>query len=118
MIATIPCPRHKPGCAPSAAEHCFPAGESRKGVSYGVQQHFCLSHGHGHLYSANYGDIIWDYLPRDLQERTPREFYINYNHEATLGETLRLVGFRNEDGSYLMEAIGPDATCFTALCVF
>lgn len=48
MIATVPCPRHKPGCAPSAAEHCFPVGESRKGVSYGVQQHFCLSHGHGH----------------------------------------------------------------------
>ena len=74
--------------------------------------------GNGHLYSANYGDIIWDYLPRDLQERTPREFYINYNHEATLGETLRLMGFRNEDGSYLMEALGPDAACFTALCVF
>ena len=74
--------------------------------------------GNGHLYSANYGDIIWDYLPHDLQERTPREFYINYNHEATLGETLRLVGFRNEDGSYLMEALGPDAACFTALCVF
>ena len=46
--------------------------------------------GNGHLYSANYGDIIWDYLPCDLQERTPREFYINYNHEATFGETLRL----------------------------
>ena len=74
--------------------------------------------GNGHLYSANYGDIIWDYLPCDLQEWTPREFYINYNHEATLGETLRLVGFRNEDGSYLMEALGPDAACFTALCVF
>ena len=74
--------------------------------------------GNGHLYSANYGDIIWDDLPCDLQERTPREFYINYNHEATLGETLRLVGFRNEDGSYLMEALGPDAACFTALCVF
>ena len=74
--------------------------------------------GNGHLYSANYGDIIWDYLPCDLQERTPREFYINYNHEATLGETLRLVGFRNGDGSYLMEALGPDAACFTAVCVF
>ena len=74
--------------------------------------------GNGHLYSANYGDIIWDYLPCDLQERTPREFYINYNHEATLGETLRLVGFRNGDGSYLMEALGPDAACVTALCVF
>ena len=74
--------------------------------------------GNGHVFSANYGDIIWDYLPRDLQELTPREFYINYSHEATFGEKLRLVGFRNPDGSYLMEGVGPHAACFTALCVF
>ena len=74
--------------------------------------------GNGHVFSANYGDIIWDYLPRDLQELTPREFYINYSHEATFGEELRLVGFRNPDGSYLMEGVGPHAACFTALCVF
>ena len=30
MIATVPCPRHKPGCAPSAAEHCFRPGGSRR----------------------------------------------------------------------------------------
>lgn len=74
--------------------------------------------GNGHVFSANYGDIIWDYLPRDLQELTPREFYINYSHEATFGEELRLVGFRNPDGSYLMEGVSPHAACFTALCVF
>lgn len=56
--------------------------------------------------------------PRDLQELTPREFYINYSHEATFGEELRLVGFRNPDGSYLMEGVGPMPACFTALCVF
>lgn len=73
--------------------------------------------GNGHLYSGNYGDIIWDYLPAGLQERTPQEFYINYSKEATLGEELRLEGFR-EGETYRMEGLGPGGTCFTALCVF
>ena len=74
--------------------------------------------GNGHLYSANYGDIIWDYLPPTLQERVPREFYINYSHEALLGEGLRLMGYQNPDSSYLVEALTPRGTCFTAQCVF
>ena len=74
--------------------------------------------GNGHLYSANYGDIIWDYLPPALQERVPREFYINYSHEALLGEELRLMGYQNPDSSYLVEALTPRGTCFTAQCVF
>ena len=73
--------------------------------------------GNGHLYSGRYGDIVWDYLPADLQDRVPREFYINYSREATLGETLRLEGFREEDG-YRMEGLGPGGACFTAMCVF
>lgn len=73
--------------------------------------------GNGHVYSGNYGDIVWDALPEDLQERVPTEFYINYSKEATLGQELRLWGFR--DGQeYRMEGIGPQGTCFTALCVF
>ena len=62
--------------------------------------------------------MIWASLPGDWPARRPRDCASHYNHEATLGETLRLVGFRNGDGSYLMEALGPDAACFTALCVF
>lgn len=73
--------------------------------------------GNGHLYSGNYGDIVWDYMPADLQERTPREFYINYSKEATLGEELRLAGFR-EGETYRLEGMGPAGACFTALCVF
>ena len=73
--------------------------------------------GNGHVYSANYGDFVWDYLPEELQPRVPREFYINYSKEATLGEELRILGLR-EDGSYRMEGLGPDGPCFTALCVF
>lgn len=73
--------------------------------------------GNGHLFSGNYGDIVWDYLPADLQERTPREFFINYSREATLGQELRLLGFREGD-AYRMGGLGPEDTCFTALCVF
>ena len=73
--------------------------------------------GNGHLYSGRYGDIIWDFLPEDLQDRQVKEFYLNYSREATLGQELRVRGFRETD-AYWIEGIGPDATCFTALCVY
>ena len=73
--------------------------------------------GNGHLFSGNYGDIVWDALPADLREQTPKEFYVNYNREATLDDELRLEGIR-EENTYRMEGIGPNGTCFTALCVF
>lgn len=73
--------------------------------------------GNGHLFSGNYGDIIWDALPEELQGRVPREFQINYSREAVLGDTLTLEGRRGEEG-FLVEGLGPHGTCFTALCVF
>ena len=73
--------------------------------------------GNGHLYSGNYGDIIWDYLPTDLQNRIPQEFFINYSREATLGDQLRLYGFRDGE-TYQMEGMGEHGICFTARCVF
>jgi len=73
--------------------------------------------GNGHLYSGKYGDIVWDHLPQELQEKTPVEFHINYSKEATLGEELRLAGIA-EEGSYRMEGFGPESVCFTARIVF
>lgn len=74
--------------------------------------------GNGHVYSGNYGDIAWDFLPPDLQERAPSAFYINYSREATLGQQLRLLGCRDGADAYLLEAIGPGGTCFTCRCEF
>lgn len=73
--------------------------------------------GNGHVYSGNYGDFVWDYLPADLQEKVPREFFINYSKEAALGQELRMVGYRR-DSEYLMEGLGPEGVCFSAQCVF
>ena len=73
--------------------------------------------GNGHVYSGNYGDIVWDALPEDLQERVPEEFYINYSKEATLGQELKRWGFR--DGQeYRMEGNCTQGTCLTALCEY
>jgi hypothetical protein len=61
--------------------------------------------------------MIWDYLPADLQDREVKEFYINYSKEATLDQELNIHGFR-EENTYRIEGVGPNATCFTALCVY
>ena len=73
--------------------------------------------GNGHLFSGNYGDIVWDYLPADLQGRTVKEFAINYSREAKFGDSLRIRGIR-EENAYLMEGLGSGGVCFTARCVF
>ena len=73
--------------------------------------------GNGHLYSGKYGDIVWDYLPADLQEKVPAEFYINYSKEAKLGETVELRGAGEENG-YRMEGLGAAGVCFAARIVY
>ncbi|MEG1593445.1 MAG: thioesterase [Oscillibacter sp.] len=73
--------------------------------------------GNGHVYSGNYGDIVWDFLPADLQDRVPQTFYFNYSKEATLGEELTLTGL-GEDACYRMEGVGAGGTCFTCEILF
>lgn len=73
--------------------------------------------GNGHLFSGNYGEIFWDFLPQDLQSRAVDTFAICYSREVTLGESLRLRG--QADGNvYRMEGAGPAELCFTAECTF
>ena len=73
--------------------------------------------GNGHLFSGNYGDIVWDFLPPDLQSRPVDTFAINYSREVTLGDSLRLAGYL-EGNVYRMEGHGPAELCFTAECAF
>lgn len=73
--------------------------------------------GNGHVYSGNYGDIVWDFLPADLQAAPLRELYINYSREATLGETLTLRGFRERD-AYTVEGRLVEEHCFSCRCEF
>lgn len=69
----------------------------------------------GHVYSGNYGDIIWDALPEELQSAELLEFSLNYAKEATLGESLKLRGVLDGD-TYRMEGLCGAGTCFTCAC--
>ncbi len=71
----------------------------------------------GHLFSGNYAEVVWDYLPEDLQRADLSEFQINYRKEATLGEELTLLGVR-DGGSYQMEGLCGGERCFTCACAF
>ena len=73
--------------------------------------------GNGHLYSGKYGDIVWDHLPADLQEKVPAEFYINYSKEAKLGETVEMRCAREENGCRV-EGLGASGVCFAARIVY
>lgn len=73
--------------------------------------------GNGHVYSGNYGDIVWDFLPADLQGAPLRELYINYSREAVLSETLTLRGFREKD-AYTVEGCLGEEHCFSCRCEF
>lgn len=73
--------------------------------------------GNAHVYSGNYGDIFWDYLPPALQGKHVRDFAINYHKEAVLGEELALSGYQTEDG-FLLAGTGDREVCFTAACRF
>ena len=112
-----PCPKEID--CPEPKKIRFPQGDAEERGVWTVP--WSALDGNGHLFSGNYGDVVWDYLPPDLRERPVRDFAINYSKEATLGEPLRLLGFRETDQEterYWMEGIGAEGTCFLAEILF
>ena len=60
-----------------------------------------------HVYCANYGNIIDDFLPDELVSRPFKTFEITYAKEALLGETLDILGADTPDG-YVLIGRHPD----------
>ncbi len=57
--------------------------------------------GNGHLHSANYGDIIWNALPDQLQLKKPKRFSVEFQKEGCLNDQLEIFGGQN-DNAYLV----------------
>lgn len=91
----------------------------KEGLTELGERRVCYSDldGNGHLHSGQYGNLIWDYLPEDLQYAPLQTFFLNYSKEAPAGEKLRLRGFR-DGGDYLMEGAAEGGLCFTCQCEF
>ena len=60
-----------------------------------------------HVFCANYGNIIADFLPEHIVSKPVSTLEITYAKEALLGETLTIAGQETEDG-YVMVGRHPD----------
>ena len=60
-----------------------------------------------HVFCANYGNIITDFLPEHIVSKPVSTLEITYAKEALLGETLTIAGQETGDG-YVMVGRHPD----------
>ncbi len=71
----------------------------------------------GHLNNAVYGSIANDFLPCNFRDKEIYDFYINYNREVKLDETIKLFGYE-ENKEYYMIGKLENKLCFTCKFVF
>ncbi len=71
-----------------------------------------------HIYCANYGSIIMDYLPGDVREKPFERFTLNYVKEATLGETISLKGLKDNSSYTVTGTHENGGLCFAARMSF
>ena len=50
--------------------------------------------------------------------KTVRDFYLNYNHEIRLGESVQLLRAQGPDGAWYVEGFCGDIQCFISKIVF
>jgi acyl-ACP thioesterase len=67
--------------------------------------------GNGHVYNANYLDIAMDFLPATQQKRMVKDFMINFNHEAKLGQEIEVFVNVSDEVCFVEGRIG-DTGCF------
>lgn len=71
----------------------------------------------GHLFSANYGEVLFDCLPPELRAAELRECVLRYHRETVLGEELCVTGVR-QGGTLLAEGSAGGERRFSCACVF
>lgn len=64
-----------------------------------------------HLNNTVYADLLWDFLPPSVQEKTPRRYALQYVTEAREGDTLTLYYGAEGDAHYVEARVG-DTRCF------
>lgn len=68
----------------------------------------------GHVHSGNYGDWVWDYLPKVLQEQVPTTLALEFKKEACLDDRITILGNHSEDGNYVVVGQGERDVHFVA----
>lgn len=58
--------------------------------------------GNGHLHSAHYGDIIWNFLPESLQKEIPTSFSMEFQKEGCLDDVIEILGTAVDASNYII----------------
>lgn len=70
--------------------------------------------GNGHINNAVYGDILFDFLPLEITLAAPfKKVFLQYEHEAILGDEIAIHGAPTDDGWYMAGFLG-DRRCFSS----
>ena len=71
--------------------------------------------GNGHVNNARYGAYVADCLPPEYQQKTYRDFRINYSKEAVAGQLIQLYGnFDEQNKKIIIAGKQKENTCFEA----
>jgi acyl-ACP thioesterase len=72
-----------------------------------------------HANNGRYPHWAIDCLPPEYpMNKTVRDFYLNYNHEIRLGESVQLLRAQGPDGAWYVEGFCGDIQCFISKIVF
>ena len=55
----------------------------------------------GHMNNTHYADLLWDFLPADLQGRQVTDVQLHFAGESRLGDTLTLSAGRDDTAAYV-----------------
>lgn len=106
-------PSYLPSQAPSCEKLRFLGGNF---IGERIVQYSDLD-GNGHTYNAKYSDFAMDVLPDVLRQKELRQFQINFNHEALLGDSVSLFLWQEGDRAMVKgETNGKD--CFVCSFLF
>jgi medium-chain acyl-[acyl-carrier-protein] hydrolase len=68
----------------------------------------------GHMNNAVYGDVAWDFVPQELQDRIPARMQITYLGEVSLGEKMEIYSAQTGEQEIRMKGVGPRGDSFSA----
>ena len=103
---------------PNAAKIFFPSGAMKEAAGEHVVRYTDLDY-NNHANNGKYPHWAMDCLPEEVAlKKRVRDFYLTYNREARMGDTVALVRAQDADGAWYVEGLCEGLQSFICKIVF
>lgn len=103
---------------PNAPKIFIPRDAVREAAGEHVVRYTDLDY-NNHANNGKYPHWAMDCLPEEVTlKKSVRDFYLNYNREARMGDTVALVRAQDADGAWYVEGLCDDLQSFICKIVF